>query len=180
MQIRSLLILTFVAALYGCATISEESCAYDSAYDIGYAAAMDNVERADHLSVVSKICGKQGRDIDIAEYSDGFAAGTSDFCQPEFGYRWGIKGRSYNGICANPAFGAAYEDGRRIYKVEKRRSAIRERLEEIRSKLANISKLLDEDDTLTDERKRELLRKEDSLRLERRDLIAEQASLPPI
>jgi hypothetical protein len=165
-------------SLFGCAPISRQSCINDSAYDISYVAAMDNSERVGNLRDVSKTCGKRGRAIDVNGYLIGFEAGTEAFCGVGNGYRWGLKGRSYNGVCADPAFSAAYGDGRRIYKVEKRRAAIRDRLVDILFRLANIRKLLDEDEMITEERRRELRRKEDSLLLEQRDLLAEQTSLP--
>ncbi len=179
-------ILTLAAfALHGCAPISRESCINDSSYDIGHAAAMDNADQKDRQLKVSKICGKQGREIDEAEYSVGFAAGTKAFCEPDNGYRWGIAGRKYNGICASAAFSAAYDEGFGVYLVEKRRAEldkrradIRDRLTGIRDRLASISRTLDEKETLTEERRRQLLREEDRLLLERSDLLAEQRSLP--
>ena len=181
MQILKFLILAIAfGAVAGCAPISRESCINDSAYDIGYAAAMDNADRVNRLQSVSKICGKEGREVDEAEYTEGFDAGTSAFCVVDNGYRWGLRGRGYNGVCADPAFGAAYDDGLRIYKVQQRGKAIRERLETIRSRVTNIQRVLDEDQTLTEERRRKLMREWDGLLLERRDLLAEQQSLPPV
>lgn len=181
MQIPKCLILTIAfGTLASCAPISRESCINDSAYDIGYAAAMDNADRMNRLQSVSKICGKEGREVDVAGYTEGFDAGTSAFCVADNGYRWGLRGRGYNGICADPAFGAAYDDGLRIYKIQQRGKAIRERLEMIRSRVANIQRILDEDKTLTEERRRKLSREWDGLLLERRDLLAEQQSLPPV
>ncbi len=171
-------ILTFISvSAYGCAPISRESCINDSSYDIGFAAAMDNAERTDRLRQVSKICGKEGRAVEADGYDQGFDAGTRTFCAVDNGYRWGIRGRSYNGVCADPAFGAAYDDGFSVYKLEQRRNAISERLEEIRSRLATIAKLFDEEKTMTEERRRELLRKQDELFLERSDLLAERRGL---
>ena len=173
------------AVLYGCAPISRESCANDSAYDIDHAAAMDNADRQERQLKVSKICGKQGREIDDAGFAAGFEAGTKAFCEPGYGYRWGFAGRRYNGICANTAFSAAYEDGFGVYLIEKRRAEaekrrtdIRDRLTGIRARLVTIRRLLDEDVALTDQRKRRLLHEEDSLLLERSDLLAEQSSSP--
>jgi Protein of unknown function (DUF2799) len=181
MQFSNFLILTIAfAGVVGCAPISRESCINDSAYDIGYAAAMDNADRVNRLQSVSKICGKEGREVDVAGYSEGFDAGTDAFCVVDNGYRWGLRGRGYNGVCQDPAFGAAYDDGLRIYKIQQRGKAIRDRLETIRSRVANIQRLLDEDKTLTEERRRKLSREWDGLLLERRDLLAEQQSLPAV
>ena len=179
MRAKCLGFLTLGAsALYGCAPISRESCINDSSYDIGHAAAMDNANRQDRQLKVSKICGKQGREIDEAGYSAGFVEGTKAFCVADFGYQWGAAGRSYNGICKSGAFSAAYEDGFSVYLIEKRRTDIRSRLTGIRDRLAVIGWALDESTTLTDKRKRELLNEVDRLLLERSDLLAEQSGLP--
>jgi Protein of unknown function (DUF2799) len=130
--------------------------------------------------LIAMIVCKQGREIEIDGYSTGFDAGTRAFCTADNGYSWGLKGRTYNGICADPSFSAAYEDGQRIFRVEQRRTAIRDRLEDIRTRLTNISGLLDEDKTLSEERRRALVRQHDELLRERRDLLAEQQSLRPV
>jgi hypothetical protein len=164
--------------LGSCATISKDSCVNDSWYDIGFKGAIENDDRADHISDVTKICGKLGISVDLDLYERGFEEGTRRFCDPDNGYQWGLKGNSYNGVCANPTFSAAYSDGRRIYDIEQRRSAINSRLSSIRDRLAVISRLLDEQPT--DEEKRKLNREFDQLLLERGDLLAEQRSLPRI
>jgi Protein of unknown function (DUF2799) len=166
------------AMMAGCATISEKSCRYDSWHDIGYSAAMKNADHADHISDVDKICGKLGIIVDYDQYKAGFAEGTRDFCVPANGFQWGLKGNIYNGVCANPAFNAAYDDGHHIYKIEQRKMAITNRLESIRGRLDKIATQLDEDKTLTDEQRRKLQREYDNLMLERKDLLSEQRSLP--
>ena len=180
MHVKGLVLSVISAAtLFGCAPISRESCINDSAFDIGYSAAMDNADSEDRRRDVSKVCAKQGREIDQAEYSEGFDNGVKAFCVADNGYRWGLKGRGYNGICASSAFGAAYDDGLRIYRVEQRRTAIGNRLISIRDRLSIIMKVFDEDKALTETRKRELRREEDSLLLERSDFLAEQQNLSP-
>lgn len=170
---------TLLFALSSCATISKKSCLQDSWYDVGFKAGSENKDRADHISDVTKICGKLGVTADIPLYAKGFEDGTRQFCEPGNGYRWGLKGRSYNGICASSQFSAAYDDGYRIYKIEQRRAEITRRLSSIRDRLAAIDKNLDEE-TLSDEQKRKLAREFDTLLRERSDLQAEQRSLPPI
>jgi hypothetical protein len=156
----------------GCAPITRESCLNDTAYDIGRAAALDNAERPTRLREVGKICGKAGREIDEAEFSQGFEVGLSVFCEPSNGYRWGRQGRAYNGICADTEFGMAYEDGFEAYRLEQKRNAIRDRLSEIRDRLSSTATKLD-DKNLPDEDRRRLLAQQDRLLLERSDLRAE-------
>ncbi len=168
-----------VIGLSSCATISKKSCQRDSWYDVGFKGAVDNHDRADHISDVTKICGNLGITVDQPMYDQGFAEGTARFCEPENGYQWGLKGRSYNGICGSSEFTAAYSDGYRIYKIQERRTAIVNRLATIRDRLATIDTELD-DKRLTDDDKRKLEREENTLFLERDDLLEEQASLPSV
>jgi hypothetical protein len=169
-----------LAMLSGCATISDKSCRHDSWYDIGFNAAMRNHEHADHISDVSKICGKLGILVEHDQYEAGFAEGNRTFCTPDNGFEWGRRGNSYNGVCGSPAFSAAYNDGYELYQIEQRHNMIRSRLTSIRDRLAKVTTQLDEDKTLTDEQRRKLEREVDNLLLERRDLLAEQRSLPVI
>lgn len=168
-----------IFSLSSCATISKNSCMQDSWYDIGFKGAMDNKDRADHISDVTKICGKLGVTVDRTLYDQGFTQGTARFCDPDNGHQWGLNGKSYNGICANPAFSAAYTDGTRIYQAEQRRNTITSRLTSIRDRLAAIDAALDEK-TLTQENKRKLEREGNALLLERDDLIIEQRRLPRV
>lgn len=168
-----------IAVLPSCAPISRDSCVNDSAEQIGYRAAMDNADRELRMREIDRTCIKFGREVDIQGYLDGFEAGTRAFCVPDNGYRWGLAGREYNGICRDPEFGMAYAEGKRVYRIEQRRRTIRDRLEEIRSSLSSIERRLDENKEMTDERRRELLRRRDDLKRERRDLQDERDSLPP-
>ena len=166
--------------LGSCATISKKSCMTDSWYDVGFKGAIDNHDRADHISDVTNTCGKLGISVELDAYESGVEDGTRQFCEPSNGYQWGLKGRNYNGICANPAFSAAYSEGQFVYKIEQRRSAISSQLSSIRSRLGAISKELDAVPAPTADQKQKLNREYDKLLLERSDLTAEQYSLPRV
>jgi Protein of unknown function (DUF2799) len=126
MRLLLIAAMTGFGFLASCAPISRESCINDSAYDIGFAAAMDNAEPGSRYQRISKICAKQSRAVDVAEYDRGFTAGTERFCSnPDNGYRWGRQGRSYNGVCVNAEFNVAHENGLRLQKTEKRQAEIR-------------------------------------------------------
>lgn len=171
------LLFVWACFLKGCAPISRESCINDSAYDIGHAAAMENADRTSRFHVITKVCNKQGREVDEMEYRQGFESGTDSFCEPSNGYRWGLKGKAYNGICADTRFGFAYEEGRAMFAIAQRRTEIKERLSLISERLNEIAVQLDKDETLGDERRRALRRKRESLLIERSDLLDEQHSL---
>jgi Protein of unknown function (DUF2799) len=179
-NITTLLIVGPLCLIVGsCATISKDSCRNDSWYDIAFKGAMDNHDRADHISDITKTCGKIGIGVDLNLYERGFADGTRQFCEPDNGYQWGLKGRLYNGICANPEFSSAYDDGYEIYKIRQRRNEIDNRLAVIEGRLAGITQEL-EAENLTKEKKRSLEREYNKLLSERSDLKAEKYSLPRV
>ena len=178
MRLLLIAAMTGFGFLAACAPISRESCINDSAYDIGFAAAMENAEPDDRYQRISKICAKQSRTVDVVEYDRGFEVGTANFCSsPDNGYRWGRQGRNYNGVCASAEFSLAYENGLRLHKVEKREAEIKLRLDRIRDRLVSISDMLKNDKSLSEDKRRALAAEEDSLLLERSDLLAEQRSL---
>ncbi len=180
-KIGFLLLVTPLFLMLGnCATISKKSCINDSWYDVAFKGAIDNHDRADHIKDVTNTCGKLGIGVDLDVYERGFQDGTRLFCEPDNGYQWGLKGRSYNGICANPAFSAAYRDGQEDYNIKQRRDAINARLSSIRNRLDAISKELTAVPAPTDAQKQSLKREYDKLLLERSDLNAELYSLPRV
>ncbi len=179
-NISTLLIVGPLCVILGsCATISKDSCRNDSWYDVAFKGAMDNHDRADHISDITKTCGKIGIGVDLNLYEQGFAAGTRQFCEPDNGYQWGLKGRLYNGICANPVFRSAYSDGYEIYKIRQRHNEIDNRLAAIVGRLAKVKQELDAEN-LTKEKKRSLEREYNKLLLERSDLKDEKYSLPRV
>ncbi len=161
------------------APISNDECARESAYEIGYSAAMDNADREGRYARVSKICMKQERAIERREYLEGFTAGSADFCQPGEGYSWGRRGLGYNGICANPEFDVAYQSGLQEYQKEKRSDEIRVRLSVIRDRLTSIADALSNGRKIDDKSRSNLIAEERRLFIERHDLLEEQRLLSP-
>ncbi len=166
--------------LGNCATISKQSCMTDSWYDVAFKGAMNNHDRADHIKDVTNTCGKLGIGVDLDVYEQGFQDGMRQFCEPNNGYQWGLQGRAYNGVCASPAFSAAYRDGQEDFNIKQRRSAISSRLLDIQNRLDTISKELMATPPPTDLQKQTLKREYETLLRERSDLTAEQYSLPRV
>lgn len=76
-----------------------------------------------HIAKHRKACAKHGVRSDLALYQRGRAEGLQEFCQPSNGYRLGVRGGSYGGVC--PAelehrFLSAFEAGHQLYSLRAR------------------------------------------------------------
>ena len=108
-----------LAGLSGCATLSEEECRTGDWRAIGFEDGVAGREAA-RLGDHRKACAKHGVPVDLASYNAGRAEGLEQYCQPHNGYRVGLNGSSYRGVCPAPladAFVFAYDYGRNIHDV---------------------------------------------------------------
>ncbi len=114
--------LAMLAALglSGCATLSEEECLTADWHTIGYEDGLSG-QPANRISKHREACADHGVKVDLAAYNAGRAEGLQTYCQPHNGYRLGLNGSSYRGVC--PAeladeFAYAYNYGRQIHDVQ--------------------------------------------------------------
>ncbi|MEJ2155282.1 MAG: DUF2799 domain-containing protein [Desulfobacteraceae bacterium] len=80
-----------------------------------------------------KACAKHGIAPDLAAYEAGRQTGLKVWCTPRNGYRLGLKGKRYNGVCPElleDAFVEALGRGRAVYgyanQVKKARQELKE------------------------------------------------------
>lgn len=74
------------------------------------------------IGTYRKACAKAGVTPDLDAYQAGRAEGLVEFCRPQNGYSLGERGGSYAGVCptrVEPAFLAAYEEGRTLYTLRR-------------------------------------------------------------
>ena len=111
-----------VVALSGCASMSKSECAAVDWKTIGYedgAAGRSGERIADHR----RACVKYGVVPDLDLYQVGRQQGLREYCRPENGYRVGVSGGSYEGLCPaemGDAFVNAYDSGRKLYSLRRR------------------------------------------------------------
>ncbi len=77
----------------------------------------------DRIAERRKACAKYGVSTDLGLYQQGREQGLQEYCQPTNGYRIGVRGWGYAGVCpANleRAFVAAYDSGHQLYSLETR------------------------------------------------------------
>lgn len=127
---RYSLLLAWLLILSGCATLSKDECHSADWQLIGY----EDGARGQPASRIGKhreACAKYDVKPDMTAYERGRAAGLKEFCRPETGYRLGLRGAGYAGVCPpelEGGFAAAYRTGKEIYGVESQIGSIERRI----------------------------------------------------
>jgi len=187
-----ILALVGTLALSGCATLSEEECLNADWRVIGYEDGAKGYA-ASRIGQHREACSKHNVVPDMQAYRAGRGEGLKEFCRPQNGYRLGLRGRSYAGVCPStlePRFVDAYNYGKKIHGVNRRISAKeRERkrqaqnLEQTKKTLTNKEAMLVKDNVPATQRLRllnetkELSKQQGTLESEIKKLDQEIAEL---
>lgn len=134
----ALIIATALTA--GCASMSKDECLAVDWRTIGYE---DGVEgrSGDHIAEHRKACAKYGVRADLDQYQQGRNQGLREFCQPTNGYRIGVRGGNYYGVCPvelERPFLAAFDSGHQLYVLTARVSNTEAQLSSKRRELAGV------------------------------------------
>lgn len=150
----------------GCATLNESECRSVDWQIIGY----EDGGRGNPLERIGqhrKACAKYGIAPDLAAYQRGRDAGLREYCRPTNGFRAGVAGRSYSGVCPldlEGAFLEAYESGHHLHElrarvtdIENRIDGKHEALERAKDELAKTSAAIISSDSTPERRAQTLL-----------------------
>lgn len=142
LPIRSLaamgLLLLAGPLLSACATLSEAECRVGDWYSIGQADGY-NGRPAARLADHAAACGDYGIAPDQAAYAAGREDGLRQYCQPARGYREGLAGNGYAGVCPlgqERGFLSGFEAGREVAEVAARAHRLEERIDLLERALA--------------------------------------------
>lgn len=105
-----------LSVMHGCATLNEAECTKADWHDIGLKDGSAG-ERIEQFSRYQKACSKHGLDVDVESYNAGRNKGLISFCTADKGYKEGIYGNEYFGICPKPLaseFKTAYVKGLKV------------------------------------------------------------------
>jgi hypothetical protein len=124
----------------GCAGMSKDECLAVDWRTIGYEDGVDGYP-GDHIALHRKACAKYGVRADFDLYQQGRSQGLREFCQPVNGYRLGVRGGTYYGVC--PAqlerpFLVAFDSGHDLYVLTARVSNAQAELDSRRRELARV------------------------------------------
>jgi hypothetical protein len=201
---RSSIVLMVMVS--GCSSMSKNECLTLDWRTVGYEDGVDGYP-GDRIAQHRKACAKYGVTTNLALYQQGREQGLREYCQPANGYRIGVRGGSYAGVCPatlEPAFVAAFDSGHQLYALEARVSNTASQIDYKRRELdqvergivANSVEVVSSDSTPRDRadalmdtaqlaerigRLKQEIRQleEDKIRYER-DLDAYRAGSPPI
>ncbi len=149
-RILASLLSLLIAALAGCASLSESECRSGDWGGIGYRDGAAGFQRT-ILDSHDKACAKSGVKPNANAWYAGYERGNAAYCTPQRGLDEGINGASYRGVCPAPleaAFLERYNVGRQVFQA-------RQTLANIASDIARIDSELARSD-LKPERRREL------------------------
>jgi hypothetical protein len=137
----SIAVLSGLAVLASCATMSADECAVADWRSLGY---QDGGQGLGMLKFTDreKACAKAGIAADLNAYQVGRQEGLVNFCQPQSGFRAGLRGYSYQGACPSNLeadFLYGYTDGRAAYDAIQVENDARNRLNAARSEQDRLS-----------------------------------------
>ena len=119
---RYLSLVAILALLSGCATLSEEECKTADWHRLGYkdgATGHSDSRLAEH----AEACKKTGIRPNAPQWRAGWDQGVMTYCTPQVGWREGLAGRSYEGVCRGrneDAFLYAFNQGTEIHRLTSR------------------------------------------------------------
>lgn len=178
-MIRPILIgLIGLATVAGCSSLSRNQCIAGDWETVGYRDGLGGVAST-RLLEHHEACVSHGVVPDRNAYLTGWQDGIAQYCQPANGFSLGQRGVAYGNVCPlrlHSAFHDAYQDGRRIYRARTEVATLQnaisqrqQRLQAIKSELADIAGGMLSAESSTADRARMLL--------EANDLAQEQGRL---
>jgi hypothetical protein len=135
---RAMLFVAIAALLIsGCASMGKDECLHADWQIIGYEDGARGYPGT-RIGVHRKACAQHGVTPDMAAYEAGRNKGLQAWCTPRNGYRLGLKGNRYNGVCPEDLegpFTEAMGRGRAVHGYEKQVKKARQELKEMRDGL---------------------------------------------
>ncbi len=126
-----------VLMIAGCASLGKDECLQADWQSIGYEDGARGFPGT-RIGVHRKACAKHGVAPDLAAYESGRQKGLQEWCTPRNGYRIGLKGKQYNGVCPallEDAFIEALGRGRAIFGYAQQVKKARQELKQMHVEL---------------------------------------------
>lgn len=130
-------LLIAVLLLAGCATMGKDECLNANWLTIGFEDGSRGYP-GNRIGEHRKACAKHGVTPDLAAYESGRKRGLVTWCAPRNGYRIGLGGGQYNGVCPRSMeapFIEAVSKGRAVYGYQKEVNKARNELKQMHKDL---------------------------------------------
>ncbi len=118
----SLILLSAVIVLTGCATLNKNECQSADWEMIGFEDGR-NGSPPERMQRHREACAKHGITPDFSEYQQGYDKGIVSFCTRSVGYEKGKVGYQYQGVCPialEPNFLSGFVQGHEIYTLRQK------------------------------------------------------------
>ena len=171
-----LFILSCIALLNGCTTLSQDECKVANWQSLGYEHGVNGGDYADGITKIAT-CNDYNITPNIAQFKSSYESGLAVYCQPENGFTLAMRGVSYNGVCNSRAFRKAWEEGNDRYQIQQRRIEIDNRITELKQQLSELNQQLNSNN-ITQTQRKELNTQQRQLERELKDLRREKSLLP--
>ena len=125
--------------LAGCGTMSEDACRVADWQRIGREDGARG-EPQGRLGDHAETCKKVGVTPDPAAWQRGWDTGVRSYCTPQVGWREGLEGKAYRGVCrgrGEEAFLANYQPASEIKRTQDRINAANSESKRLEGLLAN-------------------------------------------
>ena len=144
MRTTSLAWLLALLSLSGCAAMSKNECLTVDWRTVGYEDGVAG-RSGDTIGRYRAACADYGVAPNLDAYQSGRSVGLREYCRPQTGFRIGESGGEDAGLCPAdlaPAFTAAYQAGRELYRREYRARSAASRMESATREIASIEQQL--------------------------------------
>ncbi len=180
MKFKILAVITALS-LTQCSSMDMEQCQLADWYSIGMSDGNNGVVSYTVNDYI-KDCNEFGLAVNSKQWTSGYQAGLKNYCQSENGYKLGLQGAYYNGVCSNNEFLKRYNEGHRKYEIKQRISSIESRLDNINREITSLNKKINAGQEVANskEDKKSLKREEDKLETELMLLRIGAADILPV
>lgn len=162
----SLIGVSCLLMLGGCATLSEEECITADWYQLGVEDGSAG-RSLGYLANHRKACAKAGVTPSLVDYEKGHSIGAKRYCVYSNGLALGERGGAYNNLCVGKleeAFGngyhlgkARYEQRKMIERVESTLMGYQDELEKVYEDIALTEEIIISDESTPEERREALV-----------------------
>jgi hypothetical protein len=138
--------LLALAALGGCATLSESECRHSDWYDIGHRDGRQGAA-PDRVSRHAEACAEHGIAPDRERYLDGHREGLVSYCTRHSGLAAGQSGATYQGVCpdfAEAEFMQGYSLGQALHRARGRLQSLESEIRHVDARIRNEDRKKDE------------------------------------
>ncbi|MCL1060117.1 DUF2799 domain-containing protein [Shewanella gelidimarina] len=120
-----------------CTSLNQIQCQHSNWHSFGMTDG-NSGKSSSTLNTYIEDCSEFGLAVNSEEWTTGYLVGLENYCLPENGYKQGLEGSNYNGVCSNNKFVKRYNEGYKQFEIKSKIVAIQSRLKNIEYELTKV------------------------------------------